>query len=305
MNIRSITKPEIEGYAALGDDPSPESVRSLVKLSRDMWDQGSSRPEWFFIAEENGIPIARAAYWRLAVRPEELRLIAFKLPWEGDYLGVGLTLLLESWEKLRRHGVRFVLRQLYAHWDYLDEQREVMEHAGMRLLQKKLTYQWNPGEHVSVPARLTFESVESVGEPDFLEAIRLVTAESPDREIVALGVKNAAETLFGILKEDTVYRPGWAQLAYDPEGSLVGLVAPVGMPDAEDEGSIGYIGVVPEQRGKGYAHDLLARGMTVLQSAGFTTVYSETDAQNQAMIRAFERAGHRPGGRLWLYRARL
>lgn len=96
-----------------------------------------------------------------------------------------------------------------------------------------------------------------------------------------------------------------AQLAYNHQGELVDLVAPVRMLDASQEGSIGYIGIVPEQRGRGYIHDLPAKGMAVLRSAGIKRIYSEADSRNTAMLRAFERAGHQPAGTVWLYRSKL
>src|SRR5947207_1973842 len=51
--------------------------------------------------------------------------------------------------------------------------------------------------------------------------------------------------------------------------SLVGLVMPTNSLTA---GTIGYIGVVPEQRGHGYSHDLLVHGTATLQAAGITMI---------------------------------
>lgn len=234
-----------------------------------------------------------------------MRMITLKLPWEGAYLDAGLPLLLESWEQLRATGAQFVVRQMVSFWDYLDEQRDVLEQAGMTLFQEKQSYLWNPNAPVGVSERLNFRSVEQSGEAAFVEAIRRVTYGVVDREIQAMGSEEAAQQLFMILKEDTTFKPEWAHLAYNSQGELVGLVAPVGMLDVEDEGSIGYIGVTPEQRGQGYIHDLLAKGMLVLQKAGILAVYSDTDSENIAMRRAFERAGHSSYNKIWLYRGRL
>lgn len=303
MRVRSIDSDELERFAALSD--TPEAISSMQDLGQRLWTQGNSKPEWFFLAEQDGQTVARVAYWHLKARPQDMRMMTLKLPWEGPYLDIGMPLLLESWEKLKSSEARYVVRQLMSFWDYLDEQRELLELAGMSLLQEKQGYLWKPSQPVTVPERLSFRSVEQTGETAFLEAMQKVTTGVVDREIQAMGSEKVAQQLFMILKEDTVFHPAWAQLAYDTQGELVGLVTPVGMLDLADEGSVGYIGVTPEQRGHGYIHDLLRKGMAILQSAGVQAVYSETDSENGAMRGAFERAGHQPDYQVWLYRGRL
>jgi RimJ/RimL family protein N-acetyltransferase len=305
MEVRSINKSELERFIQQSDHPHPENIARDKEFIQELWAKSLSRPEWFFLAEIKGEAVGRVAYWRLKARQEELRMIFFKLPWERDYLDVGLQLLLESWEKLRATDARYVVRQLSSAWDYLDEQREVFEHAGMSLLQEKHAYLWRPTEPVTVPERLIYRTLAQVGESAYVQAIRQVTTGTLDREIQAMGGAKAARQLFVILKEDTFFEPEWLQLAYDSEGELIGLVAPVRMLDNEEEGSIGYIGVVPEKRGRGYIHDLLAKGMAISQSVGVLMVYSEVDSENNPIRWAFERAGHETAGFVWLYRGTL
>ena len=58
--------------------------------------------------------------------------------------------------------------------------------------------------------------------------------------------------------------------------------------------SIGYIGVVPERRGRGYVNDLLARGTeTLLRVGNGQVLRADTDVDNAPMAAAFERAGYR------------
>ena len=66
------------------------------------------------------------------------------------------------------------------------------------------------------------------------------------------GAAEARETLEDLRALEVM--PGWWQLAYDASGELVGLVMPARAPAMT---TIGYIGVVPSQRGKGYVDDLL------------------------------------------------
>ncbi|NMG11546.1 hypothetical protein DP117_33695 [Brasilonema sp. UFV-L1] len=66
------------------------------------------------------------------------------------------------------------------------------------------------------------------------------------------------------------------------------------MPAENDGGPIiGYIGVVPEHRGKGYVNDLLQQGTLILKSNGAVRIRSDADTVNIPMVHAFQRAGYR------------
>lgn len=102
-----------------------------------------------------------------------------------------------------------------------------------------------------------FRSLDQVGDDAFIEAIAQVSLQSLDRSILQnqakLGDKQNALEQFNMLKAFK-YQPTWWQLAYNFEETLIGLI----MPTENDGGvTIGYIGVVPEHRGKGYVNDLL------------------------------------------------
>jgi len=86
------------------------------------------------------------------------------------------------------------------------------------------------------------------------------------------------------------HEPGWWELAYAPDGALVGLVMPALAPSMA---TIGYVGVVPEQRGRGHVHALLARGSATLARIGRRPVRADTDTRNTPMADAFRRAGWR------------
>nr|WP_246400994.1 GNAT family N-acetyltransferase [Jiangella mangrovi] len=79
---------------------------------------------------------------------------------------------------------------------------------------------------------------------------------------------------------------GW-RVAYDASGALVGLVT--GNPGTKV--FTGYVGVVPEQRGRGYARELLAWMTRWQADQGAEKVVGETDDENVPMRRAFEAAG--------------
>jgi ribosomal protein S18 acetylase RimI-like enzyme len=55
---------------------------------------------------------------------------------------------------------------------------------------------------------------------------------------------------------------------------------------------IAYVGVVPEQRGRGFAQQLVRRGTERLLSAGATEIGGDCDRDNVGMVKGFERAGY-------------
>jgi ribosomal protein S18 acetylase RimI-like enzyme len=55
---------------------------------------------------------------------------------------------------------------------------------------------------------------------------------------------------------------------------------------------VGFLGVVPAQRGHGYADDLLAEITHLLAEDGATTIRADTDGTNTPMVAAFERLGY-------------
>ena len=69
--------------------------------------------------------------------------------------------------------------------------------------------------------------------------------------------------------------------------------------DGLEEGTIYYIGVLPEYRGLGFASDFLSKGTHTLQTVGIWRVCCDTDANNVPMISAFQRVGYKQYGEPW------
>jgi RimJ/RimL family protein N-acetyltransferase len=86
----------------------------------------------------------------------------------------------------------------------------------------------------------------------------------------------------------------WWRAAYTPDGQPVGFVLPT---RAGGFHAVGYLGVVPEHRGRGYVDDLLGactRVLTVEQNA--ERIVANTDVGNVPMAAAFARAGYADTG---------
>ncbi len=74
---------------------------------------------------------------------------------------------------------------------------------------------------------------------------------------------------------------------------------PIGfaMPSCYEGGHVvAYLGVVPEQRGHGYVHDLLAEITHILSDEGAERIMADVDLANTPMVAALDRAAYRSFG---------
>ena len=80
------------------------------------------------------------------------------------------------------------------------------------------------------------------------------------------------------------------EVARDESGAFAGVSAPALVGEAQ--AVIGFVGVAPAQRGRGYAAEVLARATRSLVQAGLTPILADTDVGNPAMAKAFRRLGY-------------
>jgi len=303
MNVRSITRDEIDKFTSLVDK-SGEFKDTLTSL----WESGESSPEWCFVAEEKGEFIARVSYWVFSSNPGEIHMLGLHLPWDGNYCEIGTKLLTQSLAQMRRRGADSLECRLYSDsTTFLGEHKKLFELIGLSLTQEKWRFiREETDRSIVISDRLVFKTLNDAGKDAFINAIQQVTEGTLDQEdqlsIETLGREKAALNYFNTLK-DIDYRPEWWQLAYKTDGRLVGLIIPQKF--SSKEGAINYIGVVPEQRGLGYVNDLLAKGTIILQADGVKRIIADVDSNNIPMARANIRAGYKRDISIWCYRLEL
>jgi ribosomal protein S18 acetylase RimI-like enzyme len=290
MVIRSIHPGELGIFADFGAGADPERTGRLQTYLAE----GYSRPEWCFVAEEGGQFLGRCLYWALPAFAHPSDIAILELPWVGDYLQIGTELLRESLAQVRSLGSTSIDCLIEVPPATFPEKRvHLLEQVGFSLVRHGLRWEWTPRSPLPEPAaRLSFRTLQDVGDAVFIDAIRRVAEGSLDSWLklnaTRLGAERAAREHFETART-LKHEPHWWQLAYDGEGDLVGLVM------AAHNGAfpiIEFIGVVPEQRGHGYVDDLLAMGTSVLASAGATHIRADTDVGNAPMSNAFRRAGY-------------
>lgn len=269
----------------------PDRLRSFLA-------DGHYRHERVWIAEQDGEILARAVWWGFPDGDRPLALDCLYVhPSVEDRVTLAAELLRHAHDAFGDAPAYHVF--VPTGWrDYLavaaavDWRWEAGRRAGLTDELERLRYAWTPDAPVPEPSgRLTFRA-----EPDdevFVEVFRRVAEGSLDHHTrQALRTKDAEAQAREDLA-DYLSMPGdrsWWRLAHTPDGDLAGFA----MPSANNAGPVvGYLGVLPEQRGHGYVDDLLGEITRCHAERGAQRIAADTDAANLPMARAFERAGYR------------
>ncbi|WP_405013989.1 GNAT family N-acetyltransferase [Kitasatospora sp. NBC_01539] len=264
---------------------------------------GSYRPAHTWIAEDaDGRLLARAVWWTF---PDGDRPLALDCVWVDDGVADPTALAAELLTAAHAAFPAGALPEFHLFlppaWREdaavraaVDWRREVAARAGLTGELERLRYEWTPGGPVPEPTgRLVFTEA---GDEEFTEVFRRVAVGSLDddtrRGLLRLdGRAQAEETLAEYLR-----MPGdraWWRLARTPDGEPAGFA----VPSANNGGPVvGYLGVLPELRGRGLVDDLLAEITRSHASRGAARIGADTDFGNVPMAAAFERAGYRNFG---------
>ncbi|MFT2015579.1 GNAT family N-acetyltransferase [Streptomyces sp. 796.1] len=251
-------------------------------------DGGTYRPEWTRVALRGETVVARAAWWGGPDDAEPVALDWFDFtdhaaavellrtaPFRADYV----LLLPPGWEQ--EPAVAQAARA----------RTDAVLAAGMTRLVDRFHYVWTPECGVpEQPGRLTFRP-----EPDdaailaILGCIQHGTLDAHARRTIeATGYEAAAQEDLDFFRWCPSPREWW-RTAWTAEGELVGLHVPARNHTAP---IVGFIGVLPEQRGHGYAYDLLADCTRMLAAEGAERIVADTDFGNRPMAANFAKAGY-------------
>ncbi|NEB77530.1 GNAT family N-acetyltransferase [Streptomyces sp. SID14478] len=251
---------------------------------------GDYDPAWSWVALRGGRVVARAAWWGGPDDDEPVNLNWFDVG--EDDIEAGVALLRQA-----PYDVEYELI-LPADWQERPDARaaaqarmEAARQAGMRRLVARFRYRWTPADGLPArPGRLVFRP-----EPDdavVLDVLRRVHAVTLDAHALQAveegGLNRAAQAELDFFHWCPSPRE-WLRLAYTPGGEPVGIAFPA----YNHTGPVvGFIGVVPEQRGRGYAYDLLAESTHFLVEQGAEYVLADTDETNVPMAANFTKAGY-------------
>lgn len=298
-SIRLTPAGDLARFAALATDPS--RVAETLAYLHTTIDNGSTRPEWCFAVEHGAETIGRIALWSIPNRtPADF--VLFDLPWDRDDIdSLAAATLDAAMETLRAHGAKHAAHMLdtpaqWPQWQtHHDIRARVLERQGFNPRRETTRFSLSPGQPRPTIERapIEFRALPQVGNAVFKRAMTSVTRGTFDKMtanlVTEIGADAETEQSFTELQQ-VGFDPAWWELAYDAQGFLIGLVMPTKL--GKHMGTIGYIGVVPEQRGRGYIDTLLARATDTLLGLDIQQIRADTDVRNVPMAAAFHRAGY-------------
>ncbi|ORT57197.1 GNAT family N-acetyltransferase [Streptomyces sp. CB03238] len=252
--------------------------------------RNTHRPEWKRVALRGGEVVARGAWWGGPDDNTPININWFDVAEGEEEAGAHL---------LRTSPYQVELEiNLPAGWrgDAVtraagEARLRAARAAGYEVLVERFMYRWTPDRGLPErPGRLTFAA-----EPDdavFFDALRRIHSVTLDahalRAIAEGGLDQAAQEELDFFHWCPSPREWW-QVAYTPDGDLAGIHIPAHNPSGP---CVGFIGVVPEQRGHGYAYDLLAECTHFLVERGADFVAGATDQGNVPMATNCAKAGY-------------
>ncbi|MFD7158369.1 GNAT family N-acetyltransferase [Kribbella sp. NPDC059898] len=296
MNIRTTVEADLGTILALIEQKSVNTV--TAERYREYVAAGYYKHDWTWVAEENGAIRALAIWW--GVPDEQHPYSVDGLYYAGDDDPVpAWTELLKHAVASRPDGQEPPEYHLFLDSDWQDEpdvvaalepRARAAAAVGMTSVTDRLRYEWKPP--YGLPSRSTRLRFEPADDEAFVDVFMRVSQGSLDaataREIARLGVEQAAREELALYKSMPGDRDLW-RVAYDGD-DLVGFA----MPSANAGGPVvGYLGVVPEHRGRGLSDDLLAEITHLLAETGAEHIRADTDFGNVPMAKSFERLGYR------------
>ncbi|WP_030762282.1 GNAT family N-acetyltransferase [Streptomyces sp. NRRL F-2664] len=279
-------------YSADGPVPALTADRIREELEGNRF-----RPEWTWFAEDgDGRVLARALWWGRADSEQPIALDCLQVRASvADPAAVAAGLLaaghaafgaLPSYNISLPRGWREEPDLAAA----VAWRREAASRTGLTREIERLRYEWTPTAGTPAPTgRLVFRDGT---DEEFLDAFVRLSDGSLDlhtqTELQSMDAQRLA-------REDVQFYldcPGeraWWRLAHLPDGRLAGLAIPSATPYHRN---VGYLGVVPEQRGHGLIDEILAEITRFHASQGAERITATTDTVNLPMAAAFDRAGY-------------
>jgi ribosomal protein S18 acetylase RimI-like enzyme len=281
----------------------PETRLARVAGGLELIDAGEMDPAGILVARAGGrmvgamvaapVPGAGAAVWPPQVEPGVSPEVADELvrhaaDWlRGKGVKLGQALLAPEDAAGAEPLIRGGFRRATALW-YLRHDLEL------------------PANLFREPERLTYADYETAG-PEAFAAVLARTYEGTQDCPEISDARTAAEALAGHRSGGFDPRRWWLAHSYEPAAPATALagasgssdLAPVGLlllnPAPDGDGwEIAYVGVVPEQRRRGYGGELVLKALLEAKAAGQSAVTLAVDARNRPARELYRRLGFEP-----------
>jgi RimJ/RimL family protein N-acetyltransferase len=259
---------------------------------------GRRRPEWLWLALRGDRLVARAGWWSPPGDQHPLLMDIFDIDGDTDdgvrLLKTALPAVVPAGATPPEYG-----RYLPADWrdrqdtrQAVDDRVGALERVGAKLFVERLRLEWRPGTPVpELSGRLTFRPVGDPGELiDLMTLVLDGTLDAHSRDdLTRMSPGQAAREQYHNELARYASPRVWWRIATLPDGEPVGFVIPA---HNGYHPIIVYLAVVPAHRGRGYIHDVLAAGTSLLAAQNVPRIRAATDVGNAPMAAAFARAGY-------------
>lgn len=294
--IRTARADEIPNIYPRGD--AERDANNAAALARQL-KAGTVKPEWCFLAEIDGRVAGSIVLWTIPGKDVPTDFIMLDTDWEHTP-EIGQTLLDHAIAESRKLGANDLGYCLDASPE--DPQQTIDAEIrgkllcdnGFKVTRDGRRWEWCKGDSIPEPDnRLTWRSQVDIGEEPFLTLLTEVLADTKDSlflaDVAEYGVRGAAEELW---KEslDMEHEDSWYEIGFDADGNAAAVSLPGRNPTMA---VIGFVGVSPKHRGKGYAASVIVRSTKILAEAGAEAIRGDCDNANVGMVRGFERGGFR------------
>ncbi|MEV4106530.1 GNAT family N-acetyltransferase [Nonomuraea sp. NPDC049695] len=266
--------------------------RYLADLAENMY-----RPEWTWIAEVDDQIVGRALWWgpRDSAYPVALDCLDVD-PAVGERTAIAAELIRAALTGFPQ-PVQYAIKAAGGRRDdpltsaAVEWRRAAAHAAGLTREVERLQFEWTPADGVP-PATGVLRFAEASDE-EFLTVFTRIAEGSLDAQTRA---NLAAKGVDATAREEMDFylrAPGkreWWRIAYTHEGEVAGMAIPSATPYSVN---VGYLGVVPEFRGRGYVDEILGEITRMHAANGELRITATTDVSNAPMAAAFGRAGYR------------
>ncbi|MBM7493234.1 putative N-acetyltransferase YhbS [Micromonospora luteifusca] len=295
--IRVAHSDEIPGLVQYPNDAERNAATGTYLT--DLLAKGCTRPEWCLVAEDDGRLVGSVVLWTMPGNEMPIDVVLLEAPWDDPDLTVGLALLAEAATLARTLGATELGHvvdspaQAPQFQRHPEERAELLRRAGFTVARDGRRFRWLAGgELPAQDGRLRFRSLAELGPEPFVDLLETLLAETADarltEDVRRHGLRKAAELLFEESAE-LDHEPQWWEIGYDADGTQAVISLPAHSPAFP---VIGFVGVAPAHRGKGYSSSVVARGTAILAENGATEIRGDCDVENVAMFKGFQRAGY-------------
>ncbi|MFH1502579.1 MAG: GNAT family N-acetyltransferase [Candidatus Eisenbacteria bacterium] len=147
---------------------------------------------------------------------------------------------------------------------------------------------------------LEYRTLAELGEERFMEIMTEAAKGDPFEDVTERDPRSDFRELVDHAGDR--FDPTWWRVAF-LGGKPLGVVLPQAFPDRESEGSLFYVGVLPDRRGHGFGKVLHGAGLEFMARNGLERYVGSTDSRNLPMLAVFAANGCSPTGTQLFYKA--